>query len=107
MKRGYVYILSNYSRTSLYVGVTNDIERRILEHKAGIGSKFTSKYKVHQLMHFEKCPDIDSAIDREKQLKNWHKQWKWNLIKASNPEFKDLAADWFDQEDIKAVRGRY
>ncbi|MEP5611646.1 MAG: GIY-YIG nuclease family protein [Cyclobacteriaceae bacterium] len=106
MKRGYVYILTNSSRTSLYVGVTNDIERRTLQHKAGIGSKHTTKYKLKLLMHFETCPNIYSAIAREKQLKNWHREWKWNLIKELNPDFKDLASDWFDQEDIDNVVGK-
>lgn len=104
MKRGYIYILTNHSRTSLYVGVTNDIERRILEHKAGIGSRFTSKYNVKYLLYFDECPTMKSAIAREKQLKNWHKDWKWNLVRESNPEYKDLASDWFDQEDIDGIK---
>ena len=103
MKAGYVYILSNFKRTSLYIGVTNDIERRVLEHKAGIGSSHTSRYNLVYLMHYEECPSIEDAIDREKQLKNWHKAWKWNLIKAANPELIDLAADWFEEQDVRAV----
>jgi len=105
MRYGYTYILSNYKRTSLYVGTTNDIERRVLEHKAGIDSSHTSKYQLKYLMNFEKCPDMKSAIEREHQLKKWHKEWKWNLIKETNPELKDLAADWFTEEDIKDVLG--
>ena len=104
MKKGYTYILSNYKRTVLYVGMTNDIESRVLQHKAGQGSRFTSKYKVIYLMHFESFPSINSAIEREKQLKNWHKEWKWNLIKENNPLLTDLAKDWFDEKDIKAVK---
>ncbi|MEQ9468288.1 MAG: GIY-YIG nuclease family protein [Ekhidna sp.] len=106
MKYGYTYILSNYKRTSLYIGSTNDIERRTLEHKAGIGSSHTSKYQLKYLMHFEKCPDMRSAIEREHQLKNWHKEWKWNLIKEHNPDLEDLAADWFAQEDIRGAAGQ-
>ena len=97
-------MLPNYKRTSLYIGVTNDIERRILEHKAGIGSTHTSKYKLKFLMHYETIPSIAEAIQREKQLKNWHKEWKWNLIKESNPTLKDLAEDWFDDIDIQSVK---
>lgn len=103
MKNGYVYILSNYNRTALYIGMTNDIERRILEHKAGIGSEHTKKYQLKHLMYFEKFQIIKDAILREKQLKNWHKQWKWNLIKQNNPNLADLAFDWFDEKDIKSV----
>ena len=105
MPKGYTYILSNYNRTSLYIGVTNDIERRVLEHKAGIGSAHTSKYKLQYLMFYETCPDMQSAIMREKQLKNWHKEWKWNLIREENSELKDLAIDWFSEEDIRRVIG--
>ena len=93
MKSGFVYMMTNIKRTTLYIGVTNDIERRILEHKVGIGSKFTSKYNLHFLMYFEELADITNAIDREKQLKNWHKEWKWDLIKSKNPHLKNLYLD--------------
>ncbi|MCK4529690.1 MAG: GIY-YIG nuclease family protein, partial [Candidatus Marinimicrobia bacterium] len=76
MKTSYVYILSNKMRTVLYVGVTNDLGRRIFEHKTGHGSKFTNKYNVSDLMYYEEYPSINDAIDREKQLKRWHKEWK-------------------------------
>ncbi len=101
MKQGYVYILSNKNRTTLYIGVTNDIERRALEHKTGYGSIFTKRYNLHDLLYFERIMGMQNAIDREKQLKNWHKEWKWNLIKEENPELKDLAKDWFTQEEIE------
>ncbi|GIK69819.1 MAG: GIY-YIG nuclease family protein [Bacteroidetes bacterium] len=93
MKYGYVYIMSNLKRTTLYIGVTNDIERRVQEHKfgKGEGSKFTEKYKLKYLIYFEVLPDIKTAIEREKQLKNWHRQWKWNLIKTLNPDLKDIS----------------
>jgi len=102
MKKGYVYILSNFKRKATYIGVTNDIERRVLEHKAGIGSVHTSKYQLKFLMYFETYPHISDAIAREKQLKDW----KWNLIKKDNPNLVDLAADWFKHEEISAVIGR-
>ena len=90
MKGGYVYIMSNKSRTTFYIGVTSSLKNRIADHKNGIGSEFTSKYKLTDLLYFEEFPDIYQAIDREKQLKNWHRQWKINLIKSANPEMNDL-----------------
>ena len=100
MKQGFVYIMSNKNRTTIYIGVTNDLERRVLEHKSGHGSVFTDKYNLHDLLYFEQISGFQNAIDREKQLKNWHKDWKWNLIKEDNPELKDLAKDWFSKEEI-------
>ncbi len=97
--------MSNHHRTTLYIGVTNDIERRVLEHKSGSGSGFTSKYNLYDLVYVEQFPDMLSAILREKQLKNWHREWKLNLIHADNPNMKDLAADWYTAEDLKAIRG--
>ena len=90
MKKGYVYILSNFKRTVFYIGVTNDLEKRIGQHRDNIASKFTSKYKVYYLMYFEEFQSIQLAIAREKQLKRWHRDWKINLIKSVNPELKDL-----------------
>ena len=103
MKKGFVYILSNYNRTTLYIGMTNDIENRVLEHKAQIGSAFTRRYQLKYLMYYEECPSIATAIDREKQLKNWKKEWKWNLIRTENPKLEDLAKEWFDDNDINSV----
>ena len=102
---GFVYIVSNKGRTTLYIGVTSNLERRILQHKSGCGSVFTSRYHLTDLMYFEAIPGMQNAIDREKQLKNWHKAWKWNLIKSENPDLLDLAADWFTQEEIISFRG--
>ena len=79
MKEGFVYILSNMNRTTLYIGVTNNLERRMLEHKAGVGSIFASKYNLTDLLYFEQIQGMKNAITREKQLKNWHKEWTWNL----------------------------
>jgi putative endonuclease len=95
MKFGYVYIMSNYSRTVLYIGVTNNLEKRVYEHKSGIGSEFTSRYKCHYLLWFERMQGIEQAIKREKQLKNWRREWKFNLIKETNPELLDLAEEWY------------
>ncbi|MBE9490619.1 MAG: GIY-YIG nuclease family protein [Bacteroidetes bacterium] len=90
MKVGFVYLLSNKNRTVLYIGVTANLIRRIKQHKGAIGSIFTKKYNATDLLYFEKFTSIIEAIDREKQLKNWHKEWKWNLIKKNNPELRDL-----------------
>jgi putative endonuclease len=90
MKKGYVYILSNFKRNVFYIGVTSNLDLRVAEHRNGTGSVFTSKYKIHYLMYFEEFQSIQLAIAREKQLKKWHREWKINLIKTQNPEFKDL-----------------
>jgi len=76
---------------TLYLGITNNLERRVCEHKADLIEGFTKKYQCHKLVYFEEYGDIDQAIVREKQLKNWHREWKINLIKSGNPEMKDLA----------------
>lgn len=89
-KNGYVYFLSNVKRTVLYIGVTSELDRRILNHKYGKGSTFTAKYNLKVLLYFEEYTNIEEAIKREKQLKNWHREWKFNLIKKSNPNLKDL-----------------
>ncbi|MBI3134914.1 MAG: GIY-YIG nuclease family protein [Bacteroidetes bacterium] len=102
MKYGFVYIMSNKNRTVLYTGVTNNIETRVKQHKSGCGSVFTKRYAIVDLMYFEKILGFGLAIDREKQLKNWHKEWKWNLIKTENPELKDQAADWFTNADLES-----
>ncbi|RLD69370.1 MAG: hypothetical protein DRI95_00250 [Bacteroidetes bacterium] len=74
MKIGYIYLMSNKNRTTLYIGVTNNIQRRVLEHKSGQGSVFTSKYNLTDLLYFERIIGMQNAINREKQLKNWHKE---------------------------------
>ena len=91
LKQYYVYILTNKSNKVLYIGVTNDLERRMYEHKNKVIDGFTRKYNLTKLVYFETTTDVNSAIEREKQLKNWHRDWKINLIKESNPEWKDLS----------------
>jgi putative endonuclease len=90
MKQSFIYIVSNKNRTVLYVGMTADLIRRIEQHKNGKGSVFTKKYSVNELLYYEVFSNINLTIKREKQLKNWHKDWKWNLIKEKNPELIDL-----------------
>ena len=89
-----VYIMTNYSETTLYIGVTSNLEKRIWEHKNKVIKGFTNKYNVNKLVYFELTDSIESAIKREKQLKRWHREWKLNLIKENNPDFKDLSLDW-------------
>jgi len=89
----YVYILTNKSNNVLYIGVTNDLIRRIFEHKNKLVDGFTKKYNLAKLVYYEATNDIESAIAREKQLKNWHREWKKNLINQFNPEWKDLGED--------------
>ncbi len=93
-RRLFDYIMSNYNRTTFYIGVTNCIERRVSEHKRLKGSEFTTKYKLTDLVYYEEIFGALNAILREKQLKNWHRDWKLNLIKELNPEMRDLAKEW-------------
>lgn len=89
----FVYILTNFTNTTLYVGVTNNLERRLQEHRMGLVDGFSRKYRVHKLLYFEEFQYIDQAITREKQLKNWHRDWKFNLIKLHNPTLQSLDAE--------------
>ena len=90
MKESYIYIASNKNRTVLSIGISANLKKRIEEHKNHKGSIFTKKYNCNDLLYFEKFIDISLAIKREKQLKNWHSDWKWNLIKDFNPNLIDL-----------------
>ena len=105
MKQYYVYILSSKKNGTLYIGLTNNLLRRIYEHKNNIIEGFTKKYSVHNLVYYEKHNDINRAISREKQMKKWERQWKINLIRKSNPEWKDLYHDLVDQNGPPPPRG--
>lgn len=94
MKDYYVYILSNKTNSVLYIGVTNNLERRIYEHKNGVLEGFTKKYNVHKLVYCEMCGDIKDAIAREKQLKGLTRKRKDELIMQTNPNFRDLSLQW-------------
>ena len=85
----YVYILSNQTNTVLYIGVTNDLHRRLYEPKSGQINGFTQKYHIHKLVYFEKYTEINYAIAREKQLKNWVRSKKNRLIETQNPNWND------------------
>ena len=86
-----VYILASGRYGTLYIGVTSDLMGRLWQHRNNALPGFTSRYGVYHLVHFEMFGDMEHAIAREKQLKNWHRQWKINLINAENPEWRDLA----------------
>ena len=81
----FCYILTNKNRTVVYIGYTEDLIQRVEQHQNGTGTNFTKKYNVTHLIYFEEFTDKKEAKKREKQLKNWHKEWKWNLIKEKNP----------------------
>lgn len=90
MKTYYIYILSNKYNNVLYVGVTNDLPRRVLEHKQKQIKGFTHKYNCTKLVYYDTTDDVSAAITREKELKNWHREWKENLINEFNPKWEDL-----------------
>jgi len=94
MKTYYVYIMTNKSGT-LYVGVTNDLTRRVLEHKNHMIEGFTKKDKITRLVYYDETTDINEAIAREKQLKGWLRKKKVALIESANPEWNDLSEGWF------------
>lgn len=90
----YVYILTNKRNGTLYIGMTNNLERRILEHKSRTIVGFTKKYGLDTLIYFEAYQYVNDAILREKRLKKWKRQWKIDLIEKDNPHWSDLANDW-------------
>ena len=90
MKKYYVYILTNKLNTTLYIGVTNDIERRLYEHRNGLVDGFTKKYHLCKLIFLEECSDINVAISREKQLKGWTRKKKEDLINQTNPTWQEI-----------------
>lgn len=90
MSKYYYYITSNKNRKVLYVGYTENLKRRLNEHSKGTGGVFTKKYKVSYLVYLEEFENKNDAKKRESQLKNWHKDWKWNLVKESNPDLITL-----------------
>jgi putative endonuclease len=97
-KTYYIYILANKRNGTLYIGVTNDLERRVYEHKNHLVKGFTEKYNVNILVYFEQTNDIQEAIMREKKLKKWNRRWKIELIEKLNFEWKDLSEDWIPDQ---------
>ena len=94
MRQYYVYILTNRKQGVLYTGVTNDLERRMYEHKNKLIPGFASKYNLKKLVYFEESIDVNAAITREKQIKGWLRKKKIALIESVNPRWKDLTEDW-------------
>ena len=90
----YVYIITNKKEGVLYIGMTNDLQRRIIEHKGKLVKGFSSKYNLDMLVYFEEFQDVNEAILREKRLKKWNRDWKINLIESQNKEWLDLSQDW-------------
>lgn len=87
----YIYVISNWNNKVIYVGMTNDIERRIYEHKNKIFEGFSKKYNLNKLVYYEHTNDVNAAIRREKEIKKWRREKKNKLIESMNPEWKDLA----------------
>lgn len=106
--QGIVYMLSNKYNNVLYIGVTRDLQRRLAEHKLHINQGFSAKYNTEKLVYYEWYDRLDVAIQREKQLKNWKREWKDKLINDFNPEWKDMAEEiGCDAEYIQAVKDAY
>ena len=95
MTQYYVYIMSSY-RGTLYTGVTNDLERRVYEHRNKLVAGFTARYNISKLAYFESTENIESAIAREKQIKGWRRSRKASLIESINPYWRDLSEGWYE-----------
>jgi putative endonuclease len=93
-KNYFVYILTNQPNGTLYIGVTNNLDKRLYEHKNKLVKGFTERYGLDKLVYYEHTIDVISAITREKQLKKWNRKWKLKLIEKDNPLWKDLSLDW-------------
>jgi len=100
-KISYIYMMGSASRRALYTGVTAMLYERVFEHKNNLGGEFTSKYKCYRLVYFERFTSIGVAIAREKEIKGWRREKKNKLVETVNPEWKDLAADWYTKELLK------
>ena len=100
--------MTNYTKRSLYIGMTNDLAMRVAEHKAHINKGFTDMYDCKVLVYYEEFPSTDQAIAREKQLKNWHREWKDNLIRQQNPDYTDLSETiGVTQDLVDGIRDQY
>ncbi|MCF7811988.1 GIY-YIG nuclease family protein [Candidatus Gracilibacteria bacterium] len=105
MKTYYVYILTNKKQGVLYIGVTNNITRRIYEHKKGIFEGFSKKYNLKKLVWFDETNDVSAAIETEKRMKKWKRQYKINVIEALNPSWRDLSEDFLDMDWMEGDTG--
>ena len=100
MKNYYVYIMTNWRNGTLYIGVTNNLERRVYEHKNKKVKGFTSEYDINHLVYYEHSNDINAALQREKHLKSWKRAWKVRLIESSNPNWSDLSQTLVSQIEV-------
>jgi len=91
MKNYYVYLLTNWNNRVMYVGMTNNLERRVYEHKKKLVSGFTKKYNINKLVYFEETSDVNAALSREKEIKKWRREKKDSLVLNVNPEWRDLS----------------
>jgi putative endonuclease len=94
LRTSYVYLLTNWNNKVMYVGVTNNLERRLYEHKQKLMPGFTEKYNVNKLVYFEETNDVRVALEREKEIKKWRREKKNRLVESANPEWKDLSEGW-------------
>jgi putative endonuclease len=101
-RKFFAYFMANGPWRTLYVGMTNDIVRRVFEHKEGLADGFTKKYRVNKLVFYEEWGTALDAIHREKRLKKWPRAWKINLIRTCNPDWEELAKDWYPKEMTRA-----
>jgi putative endonuclease len=90
----YIYIITNWNNKVMYIGITNDLNRRLFEHRNGVFEGFTKKYKVSKLVYFEHTNDVSAAITREKELKKWRREKKNKLVESLNPDWNDLGKDF-------------
>jgi putative endonuclease len=100
----FVYILTNKDNNVFYTGVTNNLLLRITQHKLKINEGFTKKYNTWKLVYFEHYPNVNFAINREKRLKKWNREWKLRVIRKMNPKMKDLIYDYLDDSEIKELK---
>ncbi|MCX6166297.1 MAG: GIY-YIG nuclease family protein [Ignavibacteriae bacterium] len=100
----FVYILASKKNGTLYIGITNNLIRRIVEHKEKIIKGFTAKYDIDKLVYYETYNYVNDAIKREKDLKEWHRKWKIRLIEKENKEWRDLFYDLVSEEEIKEMK---
>jgi putative endonuclease len=103
----YVYILQSASRRALYIGMTNNLDRRVFEHRMHRAVGFTDDYCAIRLVYWENFSNVHNAVAREKQLKNWRREKKLRLIEKFNPEWKDLAVDWYESATSLDSLGRF
>ena len=101
----YVYIMASKKNGTLYIGMTNNLVRRVYEHKTNMNEGFTQKYGVHRLVYYESTNDVTAAITREKQMKKWKREWKINLIEERNPNWDDLSDGFYDANGPLPAQG--